>query len=163
MTATNLPRSTSKLIPSSTRMADRCPGDGKSCPIPSKASTQSLMPAIPCPNMSIHNGSRPSGQAGIGKEILAVCPRRHHTVRCQRPLSVLALPLMQGVQLCLVQSLPDVGDQIGRVFDADREPDRGGENADFFADVRGYSRVWNAWRDARNEIRSAACLSPLDA
>jgi hypothetical protein len=26
--------------------------------------------------------------------------------------------------VCLVQSLRDVGDQIGRVFDADRQPDR---------------------------------------
>ena len=40
-------------------------------------------------------------------------------VRCQRPLSVLALALTQGVQLCLVQGLRDVGDQIGGVFDAD--------------------------------------------
>jgi hypothetical protein len=33
-------------------------------------------------------------------------------VRRQRPLSVLALALTQGVLLCLVQSLRDVGDQI---------------------------------------------------
>src|SRR6202011_4585670 len=55
-------------------------------------------------------------------------------VRCQRPLSDLALALTK-VQLCLVQSLRDVRDQIRRVFDADRQPDRGVENAYFTADV----------------------------
>src|ERR1700732_3470053 len=54
---------------------------------------------------------------------------------CQRPLSAVALALTQGVQLCLVQSLRDVRDQIRRVFDADRQPDRGVENAHFLADV----------------------------
>src|ERR1700742_1308724 len=38
-------------------------------------------------------------------------------VRCQRPLSVLARGLTQGVRLCLTQSLRDACDQIGRVFD----------------------------------------------
>src|ERR1700680_4575829 len=56
-------------------------------------------------------------------------------VRYQRLLSVLALVATQGVQLGLVQSLRDVRDQIGRVFDADRQPDRGVENAYFLADV----------------------------
>src|SRR6476660_10471455 len=134
MTATNLPRPTSKLIPSSTRMVERCPGDGKSCPIPSKASTQSLMPASPQPNMSIHNRSRQGGQAGTGVGILAVCPRRYHmsAVKGRRPF---VRCLSQGVQLCLVQGLRDVGDQIGGVFDANRQPDRGVENAYFLAEV----------------------------
>src|SRR5258708_23429545 len=57
--------------------------------------------------------------------------------RCQRPLSVVALALTQGVQLCLVQSLRDVRDQIRRVFDADRQPDRGVENAYFLAESAG--------------------------
>src|SRR5258708_37256444 len=56
-------------------------------------------------------------------------------VRRQRPLSALAPALTQGVQLSLVQSLRDVGDQIRRVFDADRQPDSGVENAYFLADV----------------------------
>src|SRR6266436_5869628 len=150
MTATNLPRPTSKLMSSSTRMVVRCPGAGKSCPIPSKASTQSLMPAIPCPNMSIHNRRRPNGQAGIGEEILAVCPRHHHTRSLSRPLSVLALALTQGVQLSVVQSLRDIRDQIGRVFDADRQPDRGVENAYFLADVSRNAGVGHAcWQTGK--------------
>src|SRR5437879_3093400 len=56
-----------------------------------------------------------------------------------RPLPVLAVALTQGVQLCLVQSLRDVRDQIGRVFDADRQRDRGVENTYFLAAVS-----WNA-------------------
>src|SRR5467141_3601508 len=56
-------------------------------------------------------------------------------LRRQRPLSVVALALTQGAQLCLVQGLRDISDQIGRVFDADRQPDRGVENAYFLADV----------------------------
>src|SRR6266403_3116214 len=58
-------------------------------------------------------------------------------VRCQRLSPVLALALTQRVQLCIVQSLRDISDQIGRVFDADRQPDRGVENAYFLADVAG--------------------------
>src|SRR3981081_553611 len=54
--------------------------------------------------------------------------------------------LTQGVQLCLVQSLRDVRDQIGRVFDADRQPDRGVENAYFLADV------------SRNAVMSHECV-----
>ena len=45
------------------------------------------------------------------------------------------MALTQGVQLCLVQSLRDVRDQIGRVFDADRQPDHGVENTYFLAEV----------------------------
>jgi hypothetical protein len=36
-----------------------------------------------------------------------------------------------------VQSLRDVCDQIGRVFEPDRQPDRGVEHADFLPDVSG--------------------------
>ena len=47
-----------------------------------------------------------------------------------------ALKLLQGAKraarkLCLVQSLCEVRDQIGRVLDAGRQPDRGVENAFF--------------------------------
>src|SRR6202166_32235 len=38
----------------------------------------------------------------------------------------------QTLSVCLVQSLGDVRDQIGRVFDADRQPDRGVENTYFW-------------------------------
>ena len=65
------------------------------------------------------------------------------TRRCQRPLS-LALAFTQGVPLCLVQSLRDVRDQIGRVFDADRQPYRGVENAYFLADVSRNAGVGHA-------------------
>ena len=52
--------------------------------------------------------------------------------------------LMQGVQLCLVESLRDVRDQIGRVFDADRQPDRGVENTYFLEDVSRNAGVGHA-------------------
>jgi hypothetical protein len=51
--------------------------------------------------------------------------KRDPHVRSHRLQSDLALAPTQGVQLCLVQSLRDVRDQIGGVFDADRQPDRG--------------------------------------
>src|SRR5258707_11603493 len=162
MTATNLPRLTSKLIPSSTRMEERCPGDGKSCPIPSKASTQSLMPAIPYPNMSIHNRSRQSGQAGTGEEILAVCPRRYHMSAVKGRRGFLHC-LSQGAQLCLVQSLRDIRDQIGRVFDADRQPDGGVENAYFLADVSRNAGGGHACRQAGKRLGAPQAHRQLEA
>ena len=53
----------------------------------------------------------------------------------------------QGLQLCHVQSLRDVRDQIERVFDADRQPDCGVENAYFLADVSRNAGVLHLNKD----------------
>src|SRR5882757_4448248 len=70
-------------------------------------------------------------------------------VRCQRPLSALA-----RVPLCLVQSLRDVRDQIGRMFDADRQPDRGVKYAYFVADVSRNAGVGHAGGQAGEWLRA---------
>ena len=80
--------------------------------------------------------------------------------RCQRPLSVLALALKQEVRLCLVQSLRDVRDQIGRVFDADRQPDRGIENAYFLADISRNAGVRHACGQAGKRFGAAQSSPP---
>jgi hypothetical protein len=52
------------------------------------------------------------------------------------------------LRLLRIQSLSDVRDQVGRVLDSDRQPDRGVENPDFFADVGRHARVRHARRQA---------------
>src|SRR4030088_1255129 len=54
-----------------------------------------------------------------------------------------------------VQSLRDVRDQIGRVFDADRQPDRGVENAYFLADVGRNPGVGHPCRQAGKRLGAA--------
>src|ERR1700730_13891106 len=54
--------------------------------------------------------------------------------------------------LCLVPSLRDVRDQIGRVFDADRQPDRGVENAYFLADASRNAGVGHACGQAGKRL-----------
>src|SRR6266853_1864838 len=83
-------------------------------------------------------------------------------VRRQRPLSALAPALTQGVRLCLVQSLRDVGDQIRRVFDADRQPDRGVENAYFLADVSRNAGVGHARGQAGKRLGAAQAHRQLE-
>ena len=63
--------------------------------------------------------------------------------------------LAQGAQLCLVQSLRDVRDQIGWVFDADRQPDRGVENTYFLAGVSRNAGVRHAGRQAGKRLGAA--------
>src|ERR1700722_14986087 len=72
------------------------------------------------------------------KRALSSVQKRHR----DSPLEVVVSPFSgakQGGQLRLIQSLCDVSDEIGWVFDANRQPDRGVENTDFLADVS-----WNA-------------------
>src|SRR6266481_1414064 len=49
-----------------------------------------------------------------GEEILAVCPRRYHMSAVKGRRRFLHC-LSQGAQLCLVQSLRDISDQIGQM------------------------------------------------
>src|SRR2546430_8679354 len=83
-------------------------------------------------------------------------------VRCQRPLSVPALALTKGMQLSLVQGLRDVRDEIGRVFDADRQPDRGVENAYFLADVSRNAGVGHACGQAGKRLGAAQAHRQLE-
>ena len=69
---------------------------------------------------------------------------------------------MQGAQLCLVQSLRDISDQIGRVFDADRQPDRGVENAYFLADVGWNAGVGHACGQAGKRLGAAQAHRQLE-
>src|SRR4030081_341780 len=85
-----------------------------------------------------------------------------HTFAVKRPLSVLAPAFTQGVQLCLVQSLRDVRDQIGRVFDADRQPDRGVENSYFLADVSRNAGVSHACGQASKRLGAAQAHRQLE-
>jgi hypothetical protein len=48
------------------------------------------------------------------------------------------------LRLLRIQSLSDVRDQVGRVLDADRQPDCGVENPYFLADVGRHARVRHA-------------------
>jgi hypothetical protein len=52
--------------------------------------------------------------------------------------------ITQGTRLRRVQSLSDVRDQIGRVLDADGQPDRGIGNARFFGGCRLERRMGHA-------------------
>ncbi len=70
--------------------------------------------------------------------------------------------LSQGAQLCLVQSLRDIRDQIGRVFDADRQPDGGVENAYFLADVSRNAGVGHACRQAGKRLGAAQAHRQLE-
>ena len=79
-----------------------------------------------------------------------------------KALSVLALALTQEVQLCLVQSLRDVRDQIGRVFDADRQPDRGVENAYFLPDVSRNAGMGHACGQAGKRLGPAQAHRQLE-
>src|SRR3954447_22999565 len=81
---------------------------------------------------------------------------------CQRPLSLLALAFSKECRLCLVQSLRDVRDQIGRVFDADRQPDRGVENAYFLADVSWNAGVGHACGQAGKRLGAAQAHRQLE-
>src|ERR1700674_2487011 len=83
-------------------------------------------------------------------------------VRYQRLLSVLALVATQGVQLGRVQSLRDVRDQIGRVFNADRQPDRGVENTYFLADVSRNAGVGHACGQAGKRLGAAQAHRQLE-
>ena len=69
---------------------------------------------------------------------------------------------MQGAQLCLVQSLRDISDQIGRVFDADRQPDRGVENAYFLANVSRNAGVGHACGQAGKRLGAAEAHRQLE-
>jgi hypothetical protein len=60
----------------------------------------------------------------------------------------------QGVKLCLVQSLRDVRDQVGRVFNADRKPDRGVKNTYFLADLSRHAGVRHACGQAGERFRT---------
>ena len=66
------------------------------------------------------------------------------------------------MQLCLVQGLRDVGGQIRRVFDADRQPDRGVENAYFLADVSRNSGVGHACGQAGKRLGAAQAHRQLE-
>src|SRR6476620_4176348 len=50
--------------------------------------------------------------------------KRTHTSAVKDRCRFLHCSDTRGMQLCLVQSLRDVRDQIGRVFNANRQPDR---------------------------------------
>ena len=69
---------------------------------------------------------------------------------------------MQGLQLCRVQSLRDISDQIGRVLDADRQPDRGVENAYFLADVSRNAGVGHACGQAGKRLGAAQAHRQLE-
>src|ERR1700733_10666457 len=59
------------------------------------------------------------------------------------------------LRLLRIQSLSDVRDQVGRVLYADREPDRGVENPDFFADVGRHAGMRHARGQARKRLGAA--------
>jgi hypothetical protein len=66
------------------------------------------------------------------------------------------------LSVCLVQSLGDVRDQIGRVFDADRQPDRAVENTYLLADVSRNAGVGHACRQARKRLGAAQTHRQFD-
>src|ERR1700694_5946058 len=70
--------------------------------------------------------------------------------------------MASGVRLRLVQSLRDIRDQIGRVFDADRKPDRGVKNAYFFADVSRNAGVGHARGQAGKRLGAAQAHRQLE-
>ncbi len=72
------------------------------------------------------------------------------------------LQILRNLQLCLVQSLRDVRDQIGRVFDADRQPDRGVENAYFLADVSWNPGMGHACGQAGKRLGAAQAHRQLE-
>jgi hypothetical protein len=82
--------------------------------------------------------------------------------RSWKRLSVLALALTQGVQLCRVQGLRDVRDQIARLFDADRQPDRAVENPYFLAEVSRNAGVGHACRQAGKRFGAAQAHRQLE-
>lgn len=61
-----------------------------------------------------------------------------------------------------VQSLRDIRDQIGRMFDADRQADRGVENAYLATDVAGNAGVGHACGQARKRFRPAKADRKLE-
>ena len=63
--------------------------------------------------------------------------------------------IRRGAQLRRVQGLRDIGDQIGRMLDADRQPDRGVEHADFLADVGWNAGMRHARRQAGQQLGAA--------
>ena len=69
--------------------------------------------------------------------------------------------IAQGVQLCLVQSLRDISDQIGRVLDADRQPG-GVENAYFLADVSRNAGMGHACGQAGKQLGAAQAHRQLE-
>ena len=69
---------------------------------------------------------------------------------------------MQAVRLCRIQGLRDVSDEIGRVLDADRQPDRGVENADFLADVSRNAGVGHACGQAGKRLGAAQAHRQLE-
>ena len=69
---------------------------------------------------------------------------------------------VRGLQLCRVQSLLDIGDQIGGVLDADRQPDRGVENAYFLADVGRNAGVGHACGQAGKRLGAAQAHRQLE-
>jgi hypothetical protein len=69
---------------------------------------------------------------------------------------------MQGLQLCRVQSLRNISDQIGGVLDADRQPDRGVENAYFLADVSRNAGVGHACGQTGKRLGAAQAHRQLE-
>src|SRR5688500_13523125 len=62
----------------------------------------------------------------------------------------------------LTQSLRDISDQIRRVFDADRQPDRGVKNAYFLADVGRNPGMGHAGRQAGKRLGAAQAHRELE-
>ena len=72
------------------------------------------------------------------------------------------MALTQGAQLGLVQSLRDVRDQIGPVFNADRQPDRRVENTYFLTDVSRNAGVGHACGQAGKRPGAAQAHRQLE-
>src|ERR1043165_8190864 len=66
------------------------------------------------------------------------------------------------VPLCFVERLREVRDQIGRMLDADRQTDRGLENAYSLPDVGRNARVGHASRVARQRLGAAETHRQLE-
>lgn len=71
-------------------------------------------------------------------------------------------PTGKELSVCLIQSLGDVRDQIGRVFDADRQPDRGVENTYFLTDVSRNAGVGHACGQAGKRLGAAQAHRQLE-
>src|SRR5882724_8099056 len=88
--------------------------------------------------------------------------KRTHTSAVKGRCRLLHWLSRKEARLCLVQSLRDISDQIGRVFDADRQPDRGVENAYFLADVSRNAGVSHACGQAGKRLGAAQAHRQLE-
>ncbi len=68
----------------------------------------------------------------------------------------------KGMALLHAQSLSDVGDQIGRMLDPDRQPDRRVENSHFVADFGRNARVRHACSQAGKRLGAAQAHRELE-